>query len=234
VQLIEVSDLGVRSAMIRLQRRGTPLRFVLFPMIHVGAPSFYEEVARRLRTFDLVVAEGIRGPSATVKALTRSYRLYGARNRDGLTLQDIDYQSLGVPVLFPDAEASTFGASWRRLPLNLRLQLMALLSLGGVGMRLFGSREAVAGLAEVDDLPSRQEMEARADPRIGPLLEILEDDRDALLLRALDTIHDERHDEALQVAVVYGAGHMGAVVHHLDRKFRYWARDAEWLTVFER
>jgi hypothetical protein len=234
MQLIEVSDLGVRSAMIRLRRRDSPLRFVLFPMIHVGAPSFYTEVARRLRTFDLVVAEGIRGPSAATRTITRAYRLYGARNRDGLTVQSIDYQSLGVPVLFPDLDANTFEASWNRLPLSLRLQLTALFSLGGLGLRLFGSRETVARHAEVDDLPSREDVEARADPRFGPLLEIVGDERDAPLLRALERIHDERHDEAIQVAVVYGAGHMGAVVHHLDRKFRYWAGDAEWLTVFER
>jgi hypothetical protein len=53
------------------------MRFVLFPMLHVGAPSFYEEVTRRLQACDLVMTEGIRGRSLTSSALTLTYRLFG-------------------------------------------------------------------------------------------------------------------------------------------------------------
>jgi len=35
------------------------------------------------------------------------------------------------------------------------------------------------------------------------------------------------------VAVVYGAGHMPGVVHHLATAYGYRPRDAEWLTVFD-
>jgi len=36
------------------------------------------------------------------------------------------------------------------------------------------------------------------------------------------------------IGVVYGASHMPAVVHHLSRRFGYWAHDADWMIVFER
>jgi pheromone shutdown protein TraB len=149
-------------------------------------------------------------------------------------VQHIDYGALGVPVLFPDVGPAAFDAEWSRLPLQLRMQAKAATTLYGVGLRLFGSREAVARHAEVDDLPSPEYVAATADRHLGPLLQLLIDDRDAHLLGALERIHDERHNEAIEVAVVYGAGHMPAVVHYLDRRFRYWASDAEWLTVFER
>jgi hypothetical protein len=234
MQIIEVSDLGVRSAVIWLQRQETPMRFVLFPMLHLGAPSFYEEVTRRLRACDLVVAEGIRGQSLSSSALTATYGLFGNANRDGLVVQHIDYGSLGVPVVGPDMSASEFGAGWRRMPLMLRLWVWALVPMYALGMLFFGSRALLARHAEVDDLPSREDVEMAADESIAPFIRLLGDDRDAHLLGALDRIHEERCNEAIQVAIVYGARHMPAVVRHLGRRFGYWARDAEWMTIFER
>lgn len=234
MQIIEVSDLGVRSAVIWLQRRETPMRFVLFPMLHQGAPSFYEEVTRRLRACDLVVAEGIRGRSPSSSALTLTYRLSGNARRGGLVVQDVDYGSLGVPVIGPDMSASEFGAGWRRIPPMLRLWVWALVPVYALGMLFFGSRALLARHAEVDDLPSREDVEMAANERIAPFIRLLVDDRDVRLLAALDRIHEERCNEAIQVAIVYGARHMPAVVRHLRRQFGYWARDAEWMTIFER
>ena len=68
--------------------------------------------------------------------------------------------------------------------------------------------------------------------RVDALTDLLVDDRDALLTRALDAIHQQRSKEPISVAVVYGAGHMPAVVRYLAR-YGYRASSAEWLTVFE-
>lgn len=179
MQLIEVSDLWVRSAQIRLQRRGTPMRFVLFPMLHLGAPSFYEDVTRRLRACDLVVAEGIHGRSLTASALVLTYELFGRVRRDGLVVQRIDYRALGVPAVSPDMSASEFGKGWRRLPLTLRLAVWTLVPLYALGMLFFGSREVVARNAEVDDLPTREEAEVAGDEHVAPFWRLLVDDRDA-------------------------------------------------------
>ena len=67
--------------------------------------------------------------------------------------------------------------------------------------------------------------------RFDAFQELLIDDRDALLVRALETIHQQRSQEPIRVAVVYGAGHMPAVVRSLAR-YGYRASSAEWLTVF--
>jgi hypothetical protein len=234
MQIIEVSGLGVRSAVTWLQRRGTPMRFVLFPMLHLGTPGFYAEVTRRLRACDLVVAEGIRGRSASASALTLTYRLCGSVHRGGLVVQDIDYASLGVPVIGPDMSASEFGTGWRRMPLMLRLRVWALVPVYALGLLVFGARALLARHAELDDLPSREDVEMAADGRLAPFFRLLVDDRDAQLVAALDRIHEQRCHEPIQVAIVYGAGHMPGVVRHLRRRFDYWARDAEWMTVFER
>ena len=60
MQFIESSVVGVRSAVITLACRSGPLRFVLFPMIHVGERSFYAQVTARLRECAIIVAEGDR------------------------------------------------------------------------------------------------------------------------------------------------------------------------------
>jgi hypothetical protein len=234
MQIIEVSDFWVRSAVIWLRRRDTPMRFVLFPMLHVAAPGFYEEVTRRLRGCDLVLAEGIRGESLTSSALTLTYRLFGSANRDGLVEQRIDYGSLGVPVVAPDMSASEFEAGWRTIPLRLRLLAWALMPIYAIGTLFFGSRELLARHAEVDDLPSRADVEMASDEHVAPFRQAVLADRDTHLQLALERIHDEHCNEAIQVAIVYGAAHMPAVAHYLRQRFGYWACDAEWMTVFER
>jgi len=55
MQLIDVTDFGVRSAVVWLQRRETPLRFTLFPMVHLGTTAFYADVTRRLERCRVVV-----------------------------------------------------------------------------------------------------------------------------------------------------------------------------------
>jgi hypothetical protein len=71
------------------------------------------------------------------------------------------------------------------------------------------------------------------DPVTFSAAPLVHDDRDAHLLAALARIHEARCDEAIEVAIVYGAKHMPAVVVYLSRRFGYWAGDAEWMTVFE-
>lgn len=64
-----------------LEKRGSQVRFVLFPMIHLGAPDFYAEVARRLSRCDLILTEGVGGRRTSV--VTLSYRLAGRIRRFG-------------------------------------------------------------------------------------------------------------------------------------------------------
>lgn len=52
-------------------------------------------------------------------------------------------------------------------------------------------------------------------------------------MESLASIHQEWHAEKIDVAVVYGAGHMPAITHELLRRYSYRPRTAEWLTVFD-
>lgn len=157
MQIVEVTDFGVRSAVIRLRHRETPLQFVLYPMIHAAKPAFYAAVTNRLRRVDIVVAEGVGGGagrrkrSALASALTLSYTVLRFNRRAKLVEQNIDYAALGVPVVRPDVSAEEFAAGWQRVPLAHRLLMWCALPLVVVA-RLFGGWPPSVGWLTVADL----------------------------------------------------------------------------------
>ena len=102
MQITEVSVVGVRTSILVLHRRGTPLRFVLVPTIHVGRPAYYRQIARRLTQCQLVIAEGNDRPSSTGLACTIALRLTRQRRGGRLVHQDINYRALEVPIVWPD------------------------------------------------------------------------------------------------------------------------------------
>ena len=229
MQIIEVSAVGVRSAVITLSREPTPLRFFLFPMVHLGTPAFYQAVTARVGECDLVVAEGV-GKTLITRALTLAYRLPGRSRRLDLVVQRIDFASLGIPVIRPDITTEQFRKRWRAIPVLPRLAVWCLVPPFAVGLRLFGTRRFIGRFLSLDDQPRWAD---QADGRFGSLFELLVQHRDELLLDALASIHEAHGAEPVTVAVVYGAGHMPAVIHGMLDRYGYQPRGAEWLTIFD-
>jgi hypothetical protein len=232
MQYIEVTELaGVRSALMRFRSRGTALSFELYPMVHLAEPAFYREVTARLRaSCDLVIAEGIKG-STTARALTRSYRGLADHERLGLVVQDIDFDTLGVPVVCPDMTGEEFDDRWRRLPLKERAALAALVPAFVAGMRLLGTRRFIARHLQVEDLPSDAEDEA-SDFWTG-MDDLVLHRRDRLLVGAVTHVHHARagRPEPFTAGILYGAGHMRAVTTAL-MDLGYRPAESQWLTVF--
>jgi hypothetical protein len=225
MQIIDTGAMGTRSAVLRLRRSGSQLSFVVFPMVHVAAPGFYAEVQRRLAGCAVVVAEGVSGRSVIISAITLSYRVIPANRRSGLVLQRIDYAALGVPVVRPDVSAEEFTRSWRTLPLRYRVLMWCVLP-GVVLMQLFGGRKRLLAptiQVDDDDLPEH-ELAERFDAVFGG-------ERDDRLLAALAQLHETRSTERIDVGIVYGAGHVGDLVHRLAKTLGYRPVAAEWITV---
>ena len=245
MQIIEVSMTGVRSSVLRLTRHDSPLRFEIFPMVHIGEPAFYAAVAERLRRCDLVVAEGVGGVAtgngrvrsrprtpgaAAVSALTVSYQLPAWFERSGLVEQNIRYDALGVPVRYPDMTDEQFSAAWRAVPLWQRALVVTAAPMVGLHRLAFGSRRALARDMKLDDLDWQDEL--LDIDSMDDLLALLGEQRDRLLITELDQIHRQRRHEAITVAVVYGAAHVAPAVHGIRALHGYGVRSAEWLTVF--
>ncbi|MFF3946562.1 hypothetical protein ACFYYN_17210 [Streptomyces sp. NPDC001902] len=232
MQYIEVTELaGVRSAVIRFRSRGTALTFELYPMVHLAEPAFYAEVTARLRaSCDLVIAEGVRGGTAAL-ALTRSYRSLAGHERLGLVVQDIDFATLGVPVVCPDMTGEEFDDRWRRVPLRERATLAALIPVYVAGMRLLGTRRFLARHLQLEDLPGDDEVEA-AEFWTGTD-DLVVHRRDRLLIDAVTHVHHARagRPEPFTAGILYGAGHMRAVTTAL-MDLGYTPAGSQWLTVF--
>ncbi|BCB79256.1 hypothetical protein GCM10022251_20690 [Phytohabitans flavus] len=231
MQIIEHSIVGTRSAVLRLKRPGTALEFLVFPMIHVASPEFFAAVEERLRRCDLLVVEGIRGRSALSSALTMTYRVIPANRRSGLVKQNIPYRSLGVPVINPDTTAEEIDKSWSSVPIQHRLATYAVVPVVAA-MQFFGGRQSLLRPeVEVNDLPSPHEEEFADGDFAEHIDRVTLHERDARLLDTLTEIHRTRADERIDVAVVYGAGHVPAIVRGLLDRHGYRVRTAEWLTV---
>ncbi|MBC6456400.1 hypothetical protein [Actinomadura sp. HBU206391] len=230
MQLIEVTELaGVRSAVIVMKRRGSPMRFVLFPMLHVGEQHFYEAVAARVRSCQIVVTEGVIGDSSRADAITRIYRWIRFSRRHDLVVQDVDYDALGVPSVRPDMTAAEFDRRWGEIPLRARLLIYFLVPLFALYLLMFSDRRFLARHLELD--LELSDAELSTSELIDAMEEVIVDQRDRLLMRALVSIHEERHTEPIDVAVVWGAGHMRAVVRGL-KALGYQPCGTDWLTVF--
>ncbi|SMD21133.1 hypothetical protein [Kibdelosporangium aridum] len=231
MDVVEAGLLGVRAAVSQLARRETPLRFTIYPMVHLAEPAFYAEVSRRLRDHDLIVAEGINGPAgshSTASRLTQAYRLASASERLGLVGQTRAVYEVGVPILWADMSGAEFADKWRKLPLVERAVANVAAPLTGLYLRTFGTREALARQLATDDDTDIDEWR----PELG-LDRLIKDDRDALLIQAVTKICEERQDEHIDVAIVYGAAHVPPLVAYLMTALGYVVIDAEWVTIFD-
>jgi hypothetical protein len=231
VQIVEATDSGVRVVQLRLRRPGSALQFLLFPMIHVGRPEFYQDVTRRLGSVDLIVAEGV-GAGTTSDRLTSTYRTAVEDGQLGLVVQEIDYRALGVPVLNPDFSGQQVEERWATIPGWQRGLLRAGIGSMVTAQRLLGPRLLKFQLRQstLEDLPTLAELFSPA--LLENLDRVIVHERDDLLLAALTAVHEERSGEAITVAVVYGAEHMRSVVTRL-RPLGYRVVSGDWLTVVE-
>ena len=223
MQYIESSVIGIRSAVISLKQRSAPLRFVLFPMVHVGEQQFYRHVGEMAGECDLIVAEGVPSRFFPVQAWKAGLRW--DHLVDQVTALDLD--GLGVPV------------QWEQVihdkPKTARETALERAA-DTAGRSSCGWRAAMA---------ARSACPASTSPTITTTARITSvpggsratwaarvlHDRDVQLVRALGAIHQERRDRAETVAVVWGAAHIPAAVDHLTEHLGYYVDEARWLIV---
>jgi hypothetical protein len=245
MRILDATGDQMTSCLILMERRDTPLRFLLFPMTHLAAPSFYDGVRHRLSRCDLIVAEGIAGRSLEVSARTLSYRLTG-RLRRSVCVQD--YRTLlpsGVPAMNVDLTAREIVAELRKLPRRVRWAYLVLAPLAGVILAVLGPRVLFGKFGKyltVDLSANLRPEQLRADIEIDSKLRTGADPgdlltargrRDARVLEVLTAIHERGQGEPRTVAVVYGAAHIPVIAKSLMIRHGYRARQAEWLVVFD-
>jgi hypothetical protein len=121
VQFLEWSIFGLRSARHVMSDREGRISVTLFPMVHLGEPSFYEAVYRDAAAHNVVVLEGIEPPVS--RRLTRAYR-WAAPARLGPIVQP-RFRREGLRTVRADLPAAEFDRLWRAAPRDERLLMEA-------------------------------------------------------------------------------------------------------------
>jgi len=225
---VEVGLFGLRTAVFRMRRSGHPLTFVVFAMVHYADHRYYEAISERIRDCDMAVVEGVRGSPGYRR------RLLG-RGR-GLVRQHIDYAALGVPTINPDltmADLRRECRSFSLLPrLGARLFFRMVRFLPYVFM--FVSRDSAARALALNSEIHHAEMAWMQDNRVwGPVIrDLVLDARDARVTAQLASIHEAHSEKDLTVAIVYGAGHLFAIMDSLQA-LGYRSTTGEWLLAWD-
>ena len=229
MQFIEKNSFNVRSAVYHLKKDGAP-EFLLFPMIHVGSQTFYDDIAQRLMTCDLILAEGVTSKRANL--LTLSYRIVKRIRRiDLVTQQDaLRTAAFRGKIMNTDMDGDAFDERWSSLPLSFRMQLFFLLPVYILHLLLFGTRQTLAENIALEDLPSQDEI-LLEDERFADFDSLLIDERDRTLLGNIKRVYESGDTKV--VGVIYGARHMRNAVDFLMRNLNYQVAKAEWVTAFD-
>jgi hypothetical protein len=228
MQIVESTIFGLRTVRISLRSPKSLLRISLFPMVHVGEPAFFAKVYQDAFAHEVVLVEGVKSPIAT--RITRSYRWFIGSRRIDLALQPRYPTASEATVVLADLSHAEFLKAWRGVPLWLRLAVYVAAPLMGLHRRWTATRESLAKGLGMDDVLSQQEL-LDLSPEGGALQGAILDARDDCLIGHLrEQIASAEAERSL--AVVYGAGHMRAVIRELTGRHGYNVTGSEWLTVF--
>lgn len=228
MQIVERSMLGVRAARQSMQSPDKDVTVTLFPMVHIGQQSFYDRVHADASQHDVVLLEGVRSPITAL--ITSSYRWID-KDKLGLVVQPRFPQPAdGRPrTVHADLSTEEFHREWGKLPLWLKLLVAIFAPLMGIHRRLFATRESLAKAMGREDQLSSDEI-LNFDPRYAALRRTILDVRDHRLIERLGEELDRTTARPRNIAIIYGAGHMRAVLAELaQRNFR--TAGASWQMV---
>ena len=221
MQLTEMSAQGFRTSVTAFQRPTGGLRWVMIPVIHMGHADYYWAIWQRLRSCQAVIAEIRDGPSSTGLTYARAMRLARQRAARDVVAQDIDYASLGVPVIFPDSHLAPDADPKRRTSPEERLGVTVMTPILALHMALTGGTDWFG----------------KVSMNLSDTTEVARDagdiEREDLVLDVMSEIDGEFAGEDMEVAVVFGAMHMPTFVRELHRAGHRELPGARWLTAID-
>lgn len=229
MQFLESSYVGLRSAIHELESTEVSPKFLVIPTVHIGDKSFYDEVSSRLSRCHTIIHEGV--PGFRSRLLTQAYRITTkkqslnlARQRDEIRLDDHDARKIHA-----DVSSDGFAANWRNLPWLQQIGLTILAPSYGVWTYLFASRKSIAKGRSTDSLSNAYAL--RKDDSAVAIRDVFVTKRDEFIVSCIDKYLEENRSNTEVAAILFGAGHMPAIVSHLSEKHGYSSKKAEWISV---
>lgn len=231
MQLLDSSDLGLRSARLTFRSSNSPVTVTLFPMVHLGGAPFYEAVQKDAGAHDALLVEGLRSP--VVQRITRAYRWIEGAKCIGLVVQPRPPAQpfAHAAIIHADLSKDEFERHWREVPLYLRLLLYVAAPLYALHCRWFGSRARLAKSLALDDLRSCDET-LGWQPEYETINNAIITARDQRLVTVMGDYLDAASAEPRRLAIVYGAQHMRAVIQELVCNRNFHCAKSEWMLIF--
>ena len=204
-------------------------RFLIIPMVHIGDQSFYEDVSRRLDECQTIIFEGV--PGFRSRLLTQAYRITVKRRSLGLVLQRdaIRMNRFKAHKIHGDITSEGFAAQWRTLPWLQQIGVLILAPIYGCWTYLVASRDSLARGKSTDSLSNAYAL--RESDSAVDIRDVLLTKRDELIVSCIDDYIRNCEDNNETAAILFGAGHMPAIVSHLMHKHCYSAKKSEWVSV---
>lgn len=198
--------------------------------MHIGDQEFYDEVLNRVANCDVIMVEGVKSVTSTV--IASSYR-YAIHNRDlGLVLQPkIKSEDVTGKIVHADVSTRDFERKWASLRLFTKLQLYTIAPLYGLYLRYFATRESIARRSNTEFAIGRGDL--LQDEEWDEFDEILVNWRDRELIERLNKEIKKAKLSRKNIAIIYGAEHMRAVVKFLFDTKGYRVESSEWLTIMK-
>ena len=229
MQFLESSYVGLRSAFHELESDQSKPKFLVLPMVHIGDKSFYDEVSRRLGGCQTIIFEGV--PGFRARLLTQAYRITAKKKSLDLTLQrdEIRIDDYEARKVHADVSSVGFAANWRGLPWLQQIGLSILAPLYGVWTYLFSTRESLAKGRSTDSLSNAYAL--RKDDSAIAVRDVFLTKRDEFIVSQIDRYLETCESEGETAAILFGAGHMPAIISHLSEEHGYSSKKAEWISA---
>lgn len=231
MQFIEKNSFNVRSAIYTLSNSKSPVKFIIFPMIHVGSKQYYDEIRFRLNKCDYIVFESVK--SVIIDYVTWSYKIIEKIKRFNLVTQKyLDIRPFNKKLIHGDISEKEFNESWFSIPILFKLKLLMTIPFYVIFLILFGTKEFITRRLQTEDLLSRNDILNR-DNESENYYKTIVDIRDEKVIQKIDEFCSKHTANEVTVGIVYGAKHMRAITHFLLSSLGYRIKNSEWIIVFD-
>ncbi|UZD91158.1 hypothetical protein [Cognatishimia activa] len=225
MQFLEWSVVGLRSAKYELVNVERGITITIFPMVHIAEQAFYDAVYTDAAEHDLVILEGIGSKVAT--RITRSYR-WLKPEKLGMVVQP-KFPKGNAQTILGDLPGEDFDAIWNEAPLRTRVLLELGAGVLGIWKRLTARRSSIGRKLNSNDLKDRDWIMSWNE-EVAAVFSALSETRDMHLQKTIFEVLDDA--EPIQsIAVIFGAAHMGPLVHCLSKN-GFNVSSSDWLLAF--
>ncbi len=227
MQIVSGNALDTRVAIYHFTKPQSPHQFITFPMIHIGEPQFYQEIARKLTQCDIVLYEGIASKTGVLSI--KSYESIARHLGLSIQREEIKKEELKqVEMIHADLSKQEFEGYWRKIPLHQRVLFNS--------MTLFSYFYTLTQVTRTDLLDNKSINLRDEIPYLmgkkTKIDDLIMKKRDQRLIHHIERQVKIHQDTPKVIGILYGARHIQGIMQYLLDQQGFTVKDAEWVIAF--